>query len=207
VVAAEKRFAFPIIILVRRKVITMMDKVARARKWYEEGQLLLRKGDHDRSVRAFTHAMKAGWDPEISHLSRGAANMLAGHYEKALDDFTAVIDRNAMHSRALHYRGTARMMLGGYRWAIDDFSRVLEADPDHGMAVFARGVCRAHVGDYDRAAADIKQALMVAETDAQHFADTTGMWRTHLDGVLGVLHQHTDLSEEDVARLREFFEA
>ena len=51
---------------------------------------------------------------------------------------------------------------------------------------------------YDEAAADIKQAVMVAETVAQHFADHMGVWRNHLEGVLGVLHQHTDLSPEDL---------
>lgn len=183
----------------------MMDKVARARKWYEEGQILFRKGDHERSIRAFTHAMKAGWDPEISHLSRGVANMLADHHEKAVDDFSAVINRDGHNSRALYYRGEARMALGGYRWAIDDFTRALEIDPEDGRALLGRGVSRAHIGDLEGAAEDVKRAVMVAETDAQHFADVTGIWRNHLEGVLGVLHQHTDLGDGDVAKLKEFF--
>ena len=183
----------------------MMHKVERARKWYEEGQVLFRKGDHEQSVRAFTHAMKAGWDPEIAHLSRGVANMLAGHHEKAVDDFSAVVNRSGANTRALYYRGSARMALGDYRWAIDDFTRALEVDPEHGNAVFGRGICRAHVGDLDGAAADIKQAVLIAETDAQRFADATGVWRNHFEGVLGVLHQHTDLSEEDVEKLQGYF--
>lgn len=183
----------------------MMEKVARARKWYEEGQVLFRKGDHEQSARAFTHAMRAGWDPEIAHLSRGVARMLAGHPDMALDDFSAVVNRSGANDRALYYRGTARMALGEYRWAIDDFSRVLEIDPGHGMAVLGRGISRAHVGDLDGAVTDVKQAVMIAETDAQHFADAAGMWRNHFEGVLGVLHQHTDLSDEDVAKLEEFF--
>lgn len=184
----------------------MLHKVVRARKWYEEGQLLLRKGEHESSARAFTHAMQAGWSPETAYLSRGVANLLAGHPEKAIADFTEVLKRDRSNLRARYYRGSARMMSGGYLWAVDDFTRVLEGDPDHGMALFGRGVARAHVGDYDEASVDIKRAVMAAERDAQHFADDAGIWRNHLEGVLGVLHQHTELSAEETAKLKAFFE-
>jgi hypothetical protein len=53
---------------------------------------------------------------------------------------------------------------------------------------------------------DFKRAMMVAETDAQHFADHMGIWRNHLEGVMGVLHEHTDLTDEDMEKLKSFFE-
>ena len=58
------------------------------------------------------------------------------------------------------------------------------------------------------AAAQFFKAFTSANTDnmKQHFADSMGIWRNHLEGVLGVLHQHTDLTEEEVAKLQSFFE-
>jgi tetratricopeptide (TPR) repeat protein len=174
--------------------------------WFLEGQLLLRKGEHEESVGAFTHAIREGWDPVISHLSRGVANLMAEHPAKAHDDFTEVLKLDGLNTRALFYRGSASMAIGSYLRARGDFTRALEIDPGYGLALLNRGVCHAHTGEYEEAAADIKQAMMVAETDAQHFADTMGIWRNHLEGVLGVLHEHTDLSDEDMVKLKAFFE-
>lgn len=174
--------------------------------WFLDGQLLLRKGEHEESVAAFTQAIREGWDPVISHLSRGVANLLAEHPAKAHDDFTEVLKLDGQNARALFYRGSASMRIGSYLRAAGDFTRALEIDPAYGLALLNRGVCHAHAGSYEAAAADIKQAMMVAETDAQHFADTMGIWRNHLEGVLGVLHEHTDLSDEDVVKLKSFFE-
>jgi tetratricopeptide (TPR) repeat protein len=184
----------------------MKDMGIQAKTWYAEGQLLLRKGEHEQSARAFTHAMQAGWDPVIAHLSRGVANLLADHPEKAYDDFTEVVKRDGLHARALFYRGSASMRLDQYARAGHDFSRALEVDPDYGMALLNRGVCYAHIGRYEDAAQDFKRAMMAADTDAQHFADHMGIWRNHLEGVLGVLHQHTDLTEEEIGKLKNFFE-
>lgn len=175
-------------------------------EWFAEGQLHLRMGDHEKSVDAFTHAMREGWDPVISHLSRGVANLLAKHPGKAYDDFTEVLKVDGQSTRALFYRGSASMHLGEYARAAHDFTRALEIDPGYGLALLNRGVCHAHTGRHEEAAADIKRAMMVAETDAQHFADTVGIWRNHLEGVLGVLHEHTELSEEDIGKLKAFFE-
>jgi tetratricopeptide (TPR) repeat protein len=184
----------------------MMDMGKRAMNWHTEGQILFRKGEHERSIKAFTHAMQAGWDPVVAHLSRGVANLLAEHPERAYDDFTEVVKKDGLHTRALFYRGSASMLLERYTRAGVDFTRVLEIDPDYGLALLNRGVCYAHVGRYEEAAADFKRAMMAAETDAQHFADHMGIWRNHLEGVLGVLHQHTDLTEEDIEKLKNFFE-
>lgn len=178
-----------------------------AREWFQEGQLLLRKGEHEKSVDAFTHAMAEGWDRRVSLISRGVAHLLAAHAEKAAGDFTEAVQLDGTSSRTFHYRGSAYMLMKDYRRAIGDFTRALEIDHDFGAALLDRAVCNAQTGNYGEAAADIKRALMVAETDAQRLADVTGMWRTHLEGVLGVLHQHTDLTEEQIAKLREYFES
>ena len=69
----------------------MTDKNRNGMEWFGEGQLHLRKGEHEESIDAFTHAMQAGWDLKISYLSRGVANLMAKHAEKAYDDFTEVL--------------------------------------------------------------------------------------------------------------------
>jgi tetratricopeptide (TPR) repeat protein len=186
--------------------MTMTKKIRDGADWFLEGQLHLRKGEHEESVGAFTHAIRKGWDPDISHLSRGVANLLAKHPEKAYDDFTEVVKINGQNARALFYRGSASMVLEEFARAGADFTRALEIDPEYGEALLNRGVCYAQTGKYEEAAVDLKRAMMAAETDAQHFADTMGIWRNHLEGVLGVLHQHTDLTEEDIEKLKAFFE-
>lgn len=184
----------------------MTEHKRNGKEWYAEGQLHLRKGEHEKSVNAFTHAMQMGWDTKISHLSRGVAHLLAEHPEKAYDDFTEVLEHDGLNTRALFYRGTATMNQGLYARASHDFTRALEIDPDYGLALLNRAVCYAHVGRVEEAGVDIKRAMMVAERDAQHFADSMGIWRNHLEGVMGVLHEHADLSDEDVGKLRAFFE-
>jgi len=187
-------------------VVMVAEKIRDGADWFLEGQLLLRKGEHKESISAFTQAIRKGWDPVMSHLSRGVANLLAKDPEKAYNDFTEVMRMDGQNARALFYRGSASMLMNEFARAGGDFTRALEINPDYGLALLNRGVCLAHTGRYDEAAADIKRAMMVAETDAQHFADTMGIWRNHLEGVLGVLHQHTDLTDEDIEKLKAFFE-
>lgn len=184
----------------------MEEKHRDAAKWFMEGQVLLRQGEHEESAGAFTHAIMEGWDPVISHLSRGVANFLAGHHDKAFDDFSEVLKRDGQNTRALFYRGSLSMRHKHYARAAADFTRALDINPDYGEALLNRGVCNAQMGLYEDAATDMKRAMMVAETDAQHFADTLGIWRNHLEGVMGVLHQHTDLTEQDIDKLKAFFE-
>ncbi len=54
---------------------------------------------------------------------------LAG-YERAIEDFTAVIGIDPDNWGALFGRGYARMRLGEYRGAIEDYDQVIRLRPD-----------------------------------------------------------------------------
>jgi lipoprotein NlpI len=189
-----------------RKVIAMRKMDRKAIDFFEEGQIHMRMGDYETSIEDFTDAMKAGWDLKVSHLSRGVANLLAKHPDKAYDDFTEVLMLDGLNARAFYYRGLTSMMRGRFARAAGDFTRALEVEPDYGLAALNRGVCKARTGRHKEAVEDIKLAMMIAETDSQRFADHMGIWRNHLEGVLGVLHGHTDLTDEDIEKLKGFFE-
>ena len=184
----------------------MEEKILTGFEWFEEGQLQFTRGEHEKSVDAFTHAIHVGWRPAVAHLSRGVANIMAKHPDKAYEDFTEAVSHDEQNARAFYCRGVALMLAHRYVRAAQDFTRVLAIDPDYGFALLGRGVCHARMGKYDEAAVEVKKAMIIAETDDQDFSDYMGIWRNHLEETLGVLRRHSDLSEQDILKLKYFFE-
>lgn len=157
-----------------------------ANELFEEAQRLFIEGRHGESIEKFTEALKAGFDPGITYLSRGAAHLKMNEPDKAIEDFTRGIEADPEKANAYYYRGTAHMAKEDYEKALADMSCAIELKPDYSAAIFARGMAEVSLGKTEEGATDIKTAMTHAEAGVQGFADTYG-WRTQVEKVIAAL--------------------
>ncbi|GBU25742.1 hypothetical protein R83H12_02397 [Fibrobacteria bacterium R8-3-H12] len=67
-------------------------------------------------------------------LNRGAAYYNKGNYDRAIDDYTAVLRIEPDNHEALYNRGIAHYLKGDYDLAIEDYKAVLQIDPNNASA-------------------------------------------------------------------------
>jgi Flp pilus assembly protein TadD len=158
----------------------------KANDFFEDGKRLFVEGRLRDSIEAFTKAADAGYDSEISYLSRGAAFLKLRKADEAIEDFSKVIHLNGENARAYHYRGMAHAQKKDFASAVEDFTRALELRPNEGAFLFARGASYMELGKNVEAGEDIRNATNYLEATVQGYVDTIGD-RTHLHKVLAIL--------------------
>ena len=85
--------------------------------------------------------------------------MEAGYPQKALQQFSKVLNHFPNSPRTLNHRGLAFNRLGLYKQAIEDFSRALQFDKHQADVFLNRGVAYMKSGDKAEAKKDLDQAI------------------------------------------------
>ena len=158
-----------------------------AKKLLRKAQRLFIKGRHKESIHVFTESITAGGGSEIAFLSRGVAYLKTEQTEKAIEDFSKVIDLNDRNIRAHYYRGITYLIKENHEKAISDLDKTIELKPDHGAAFFARGTAYAQTGNDYEATKNIKTAITFSEVNMQAFSDSFGVFRPRFDKVMAIM--------------------
>ena len=74
---------------------------------------------------------KSDSDHAIAYFNRGYDYGELGEYEKAISDYTKVIELNPEYATAYYYRGICYRKLGEYNKTISDYTEAIELDPDY----------------------------------------------------------------------------
>ena len=115
-------------------------------------------------------------------LNRGIAYRRLGQWEKAIDDYSRVIDINPKYAQAYYNRGIAKKSIQDYHGAIADYSKAIEIDPKYIQAYNNRGVLKVNLQDYQGAIADYSDALEIDPKYIQAYNNrgaafcTLGQW-------------------------------
>jgi tetratricopeptide (TPR) repeat protein len=91
--------------------------------------------------------------------NRGLANSELAHYDDAIADYSAGIDRSPREPYCRFNRGNLYLTLGDYQKAIDDLSEALVAKPNDPMALTKRGEAEEALGRISQALEDFRAAL------------------------------------------------
>eukprot|EP00281_Chroomonas_sp_CCMP1168_P030677 CAMPEP_0206245552 /NCGR_PEP_ID=MMETSP0047_2-20121206/18758_1 /ASSEMBLY_ACC=CAM_ASM_000192 /TAXON_ID=195065 /ORGANISM="Chroomonas mesostigmatica_cf, Strain CCMP1168" /LENGTH=253 /DNA_ID=CAMNT_0053670859 /DNA_START=1 /DNA_END=758 /DNA_ORIENTATION=- len=92
-------------------------------------------------------------------LIRASSLLKRGDYQRAAEDYSALIAEDEGDAAALYNRGCAFEKLGRLQEAIEDFTHVLALDPTFASAAYARGACQNRMGNFDDAINDYTLAL------------------------------------------------
>ncbi len=143
------------------------DNLRTAKIFFASGQL-------EKSIEYFTLAEDDGCDIVDICLSRGAAAMALGLYEKAEKDFTRALHEDEENERAHYFRGVARVALGEYEKAINDLTFSLIRNNNRGIAHLARGLAYSELGNEKDAALDFNTASAFSDAELQSFKKLFG---------------------------------
>jgi tetratricopeptide (TPR) repeat protein len=101
-------------------------------------------------------------NPKIDALmARGAEQMQAGNYSKAVETISAVIKANPGFAEGWNRRATAHYLAGEYQKSIADCEQVLKRNPLHFGALSGLGQIYTQLEDYDQALKWFRRALEV----------------------------------------------
>jgi tetratricopeptide (TPR) repeat protein len=88
-----------------------------------------------------------------------------GDHDRAIADFSRVIELNPQDARAFYSRGIALLHKGDRDRAIADYTKAVEISPEFIEAYVSRGIVYQAGGDRDHAIADYSKAI---EINPQH---------------------------------------
>lgn len=100
--------------------------------------------------------------PAQTHFIAGGRYYGEGEFQKAVEEYTAILELEPRNTEAYGNRGLAYAQLGEIALAIEDFSRLIEIDPEDAKAYYNRGIRYAQLEDFDRAIADYDRCIELA---------------------------------------------
>lgn len=146
--------------------------------FYDCGNAYFTKGDFDRAIEDYSHALKISPQFTFAFNNRGNAYLAKRDYDRAIQDFNQAIrtspgfvtgdDTPTHFDDAIIFgnRGTAYADKHDYDRAIEDYSQAIRRKPHDADTFYKRGLAHGAKGDYDKAIADYDQALQIDPEDA-----------------------------------------
>lgn len=110
----------------------------------------------------FTNAIQKKPGSEEALYGRGLWYQDHGQLDKAIQDYTTIVQANPMNKNAHFNLGYIhQIFLKVYPEATKHYTAAINADPRYAEAYYNRGLCFEAVGNLTAAASDYKQALMI----------------------------------------------
>jgi len=116
-------------------------------------------GDVAKAEKQFSQAIQAFPNHPIVYNDRGMFNQQQKQYDKALADFTRVVELKKDAYYAFTNRGFTLMEQGDYQAAEGDFDRSLAIQPNQAMVHSFRGTARLNQGKLAEATADYRKVV------------------------------------------------
>ena len=114
------------------------------------------------AIEFFNQQQQRGQADVGTFRSRGLAHQFLRDHEKAIEDFTAALNRDSDHTESLIRRGQSFAQLGDHESAIEDFRTVIRTDRNSHRARYWRAVSRHETGQTQKALVDIVKAIRSA---------------------------------------------
>jgi tetratricopeptide (TPR) repeat protein len=104
-----------------------------------------------------------------AYLKDGIEKNMHGDYNKAIEDFSNVIDLDADNYTAYYNRANAKFNLKprGAKGALIDYNKAIELKPDYADAFYNRGFCRQYLDDQNGACNDWDKAGALGKSNVK----------------------------------------
>jgi len=102
---------------------------------------------------------------DIVLVHRGMAYFALENYPLAIDDFSASMELEGDHRKALYYRAVANRQVKNYQNSLSDLDQCLLLDPYQPEVLLSRAQTRAQLGDFSAALNDADAALSINPED------------------------------------------
>jgi tetratricopeptide (TPR) repeat protein len=129
--------------------------------YYQQGLLLLKQGDYQGAIAAFSHAIELNSDCADAYYFRGEAQSELGNYSEALADFSSAIALNPQKAYLYCLRGWTKEELKDYQGPILDFDRAIALNFQNANVYISRGYAHRVLGNFNKAIADYTSAIAI----------------------------------------------
>ncbi|UZJ37715.1 tetratricopeptide repeat protein [Prosthecochloris sp. SCSIO W1103] len=148
---------------------------------FDKGYRQHLKGNHADAVKYYTKAIKRKPSYAQAYLMRAAAHHSMKEYERAMKDYTRVIESGDNYFKAVgHFnRGVVQYDIGKYSAAITDFTWALSYDHKMAAAYLHRGIAKGRAGDKKGQVQDFVYAARSGDSEVR------GWLEKHAPHVLG----------------------
>jgi tetratricopeptide (TPR) repeat protein len=142
------------------------------------GNAYFAKGDFDRAIEDYSHAIRLSPQLNAAFNNRGNAYVAKHDYDRAIHDFNEALrikpgylsgtslPEPFDYANVFANRGLVYFRLNEYDRAIKDFDEAIRLKPDDAESFFNRGIAYNTKGDYDSAIADFNKALQINPNSA-----------------------------------------
>ena len=158
-----QRILFAAILLVSLLICFIAPVSAGVLDDYKAAAAAFKGQQYDEAIRLFTKVIDSGElsqeDLSRAYNSRGLAWAQKRDFDKAIADFTKVIEIDPRDDIAYYNRGFIWVQKKDYVMAIADFTKVIEIDPNLAIAYYSRGLAWKEKGNNEKADADYKKAI------------------------------------------------
>ncbi|MDX2127417.1 MAG: tetratricopeptide repeat protein [Chloroherpetonaceae bacterium] len=125
-----------------------------------------------------------------SLLNLGIARFQSGSYNRAILDFTDVLQRDPKNYTALMKRGEVRRVIGDSLGSLYDYSTVIKFYPDSAEPFFQRALCYNALGNFVEAQIDFNQAVQLSP-NTPNYVYERGLTRIALKNFEGAIADFT----------------
>lgn len=148
--------------------LVAMPAIARADTWD-----ICAGDDFQAAIKACTQIINAGKEPPVN-MAMAFSNRARAHYnlgdnDKAIDDATKAIGKNARNTNAWLNRGNAWFAKEDFEKAAADYQKAIGTDAKSAAAHFNFGLAHHRMSNYDKAIASITTALKYDSNNADYY--------------------------------------
>lgn len=117
-------------------------------------------GQYNLAIDTLSSAIELKWQPQLL-VDRGMLCFNVGDYDRALQDFTTVIEKNPKDGKTLTLRGEVLVKTGRTKEALTEFNRILTLDPNNVNALEKRAAIYLKMRSVNEALEDYTTALRI----------------------------------------------
>ena len=147
----------------------MSERELRAESAFKQGNFLLRLGQIDGAIEAYSLAVELNPRDTDAYNNRGVAYNSKGEYGFAIKDFNQAIQLNPGDAAAYNNRGTVYVDKDEVELAIKDFNHAIQLNPNEDKTYNNRGIAYHKQGDYNLAIEDFNHAIQLRPDDANAY--------------------------------------
>ena len=160
--------------------------LARAENLLGQGDRALQEGRHEQAIEHYSQALLLNKRYAAAYNNRGLAYAFAGDYERAIADFTEVVEIDGS-AAAYGNRGRTHDRAGDYEQAIADLTKAIEIGDNSAGDYIDRGVAYGRSGNQPQAIADFSKAIKIDGDSADAYCNR------------GVAYVHAGDNEQAIA--------
>ena len=147
----------------------MSERELRAESAFQQGDFLLRLGQIDGAIEAYSLAVQLNPRDTDAYNNRGVAYNSKGEYGLAIKDFNQAMQLNPIDAAAHNNRGTTYVDIDEVERAIRDFNHAIQLNPNEDKTYNNRGIAYHKQGDYNLAIEDFNHAIQLRPDDANAY--------------------------------------